>query len=202
MGLYSRFVLPRLIDLAMKDKATTRCRSRVIPRAKGNVLDVGIGSGLNLPFYGPEVIRVFGIDPSPELLAMAGRKPRGLPFPVELLRGSAEQLPCDAGSIATIVLTWTLCTIPEPDRALREMKRVSHPRGRLILAEHGASPDPKVQAWQRRLNPIWKRLAGGCNVDRKIDDLLIRGGFDILELQTSYFPGPRFLTYTFQGVAQ
>jgi len=151
MGLYRRFVLPRLIDLAMKDKAAAARRSELIPRATGAVLEVGIGSGLNLPFYSSAVTHVHGIDVSPELLAMARWKIDRLRFPVELVCQSAEQLPFDRGSIDTVVTTWTLCSIPDPVKALREMKRVLKPGGNLLFVEHGASPDPRVEAWQRWL---------------------------------------------------
>ena len=201
MSFYSKYTLPRLIDLAMKNPATTECRSRIVPRATGRVLDVGIGSGLNLRFYGPRVTRLWGIDPSSAVLEMARPKLKSVPFPVELLTHSAEEIPLPHGSIDTIVLTWTLCSIPNPIQALREMRRVLRADGQLIFAEHGLSPDPGVQAWQHRLNPIWRRIAGGCNMDRKIDDLLSAGGFNAVELSTSYFPGPRILTYTFQGLA-
>lgn len=201
MGLYAKRILPYLIDLSMKDRATTQCRSKLIPEATGRVLDVGIGSGLNLPFYGHDVVHVYGIDVSPKLLEMARRKTNGLPFSTELLHRSAEEIPLDDKSIDTVVLTWTLCTIRDAERALREMKRVLKPDGRVIFAEHGLSPDPNVQAWQQRLNPLWSRIAGGCNVNRKIDALLTSAGFRIARLETSYSPGPKFLSYTYQGLA-
>ena len=132
---------------------------------------------------------------------MARLKVKNVPFPVELLNHSAEEIPLPDASIDTIVLTWTLCSIPNPIQALREMRRVLRTDGRVVFAEHGLSPDPGVQAWQNRLNPVWRRIAGGCNMNRKIDDLLSAGGFKTAELNTSYFPGPRILTYTFQGLA-
>src|SRR5438128_52814 len=185
----------------MKNPATTQCRSEIIPRATGRVLEVGIGSGLNFPFYGAGVSHVWGIDPSPELLAMAGVKVAALPYPVDLLCGSAEDLPLEGASADTVVLTWTLCSIPHPSRALHELRRVLKPGGSVIFAEHGLAPDPAVRTWQGRLNPLWKRIAGGCNMNRKIDELIARAGFSIQELHTSYFPGPRILTYTYQGIA-
>ena len=201
MAFYSKYILPRLIDLAMKNPVTTECRSHIVPRAAGSVLDVGFGSGLNLPFYGPRVTKLWGIDPCSELLAIARPKLKNVPFPVELLTFSAEEIPLPAGSIDNIVLTWTLCTIPNPIQALREMRRVLRADGKVIFAEHGLSPDHGVQVWQHRLNPIWGRIAGGCNMNRKIDDLLSAGGFKTAELSASYLPGPRILTYTFQGLA-
>ena len=201
MGLYRKFVLPYLIDLSMKNPATTQCRSEIIPKATGRVLEVGIGSGLNFPFYGASVSHVWGIDPSVELLAMARSKAAALPYPVELLRGSAEDLPLESASVDTVVLTWTLCSIADPARALHDLRRVLKPGGSVLFAEHGLAPDPAIQAWQRRLNPLWKYIAGGCNMNRKIDELIAGAGFSLKELRTSYFPGPRILTYTFQGLA-
>lgn len=201
MGLYSKYVLPHLIDLSMKDRATTRCRSEIIPKATGRVLEIGIGSGLNFPYYSPSVAHVWGIDPSEELLEMVRPKLSEAPCSVELFCESAEQLPLDTDSADTIVLTWSLCTIPNPSRALEEMRRVLKPGGAVIFAEHGLAPDFGVRRWQQRINPLWKRVAGGCNMDRKIDELITGAGFNIKELRTSYFPGPRILTYTYEGVA-
>jgi ubiquinone/menaquinone biosynthesis C-methylase UbiE len=201
VGLYRKFVLPHLIDLSMKEPALTQCRSEIIPRATGRVLEVGIGSGLNFPFYGAGVSYVWGLDPSAELLAMARSKAAALPYRVELLCGSAEDLPLDSASADTVVLTWTLCSIPNPSRALHELRRVLKPGGSVIFAEHGLAPDPTTRTWQGRLNPLWKRIAGGCNMNRKIDELIVSAGFSLKELRTSYFPGPRILTYTYQGIA-
>lgn len=201
MGLYSKYVLPHLIDLSMKNSATTKCRSEIIPRATGRVVEIGIGSGLNFPYYGSTVSHVWGIDPSPELLAMVRPKVIGLPYSVDLLCESAEQIPIESASVDTAVLTWALCTVPNPSRALEELRRVLKPGGSVIFAEHGLAPDPGVRRWQERINPLWKRVAGGCNMNRKIDELISDSGFNIKELRTSYFPGPRILTYTFEGVA-
>jgi ubiquinone/menaquinone biosynthesis C-methylase UbiE len=201
MGLYSRFILPHLIDLSMKNRVIAQRRAEITTQAAGRVLDVGIGSGLNLPFYGASVTHVWGIDPSPELLEMARRKVSGLRYSVDLVCESAEKIPLDDRIVDTVVLTWALCTIPNPSLALAEMRRVLKPEGMVIFAEHGLSPDRKVQIWQARLNPVWKRIAGGCNMNRKIDHLLTEAGFKIVDLRTSYSPGPRFLTYTYQGRA-
>jgi len=201
MGLYRKFVLPHLIDLSMKNPGSTKCRAEIIPKASGRVLEVGIGSGLNFPFYGAGVTQVWGIDPSAELLAMAESKAAALRYPVELLRGSGEELPLESASVDTVVLTWTLCSIPNPARALQELRRVLKPGGAVLFAEHGLAPDPTVRAWQARLNPLWKRIAGGCNMNRKIDELIAGAGFSITELRTSYLPGPPILTYTYEGIA-
>src|SRR5262245_4898049 len=177
-------------------------RSELIPRATGSVLEVGIGSGLNLPYYSAAAVTsVRGVDPSAELLGMAKPNAERVAFPVELTCESAERMRVDAGSVDTVVTTWSLCTIPDPLAALREMKRVMKPDGRLLFVEHGHSPDPKVQKWQRRINPIWRRISGGCNINRNMEELIRSAGFRIAELRTSYRPGPRPMTYTYQGWA-
>ena len=177
MNLYERYVLPRLIDLAMRNKAATAERARLIPLAAGIVLEVGIGSGLNLPFYGSAVERLHGVDPRPELWALARGRLERVSFPIEFIQASAEHVPMGDRTVDTVVMTWTLCSIPDARLALLEMQRVLKPEGRLIFIEHGLAPDPRVVAWQDRLNPVWRRVAGGCNLNRKIDSLLLDAGF-------------------------
>lgn len=202
MGLYSKYVLLRFIDVAMGNKDTTRLRSEWIPRARGDVLEIGIGSGLNLDFYSAEVQHVHGVDPSAELQQMARKRAVEHRATVEFLLQSAEEtLPLPDNSIDTVVMTWTLCSIPDPLKALHQMGRVLKPSGKLIFIEHGQSPDSSVAAWQDRLNPLWKLIGGGCNLNRKIDDLLRASGLQIEDMRTSYLPGPRPMTYTYQGVA-
>jgi ubiquinone/menaquinone biosynthesis C-methylase UbiE len=201
MSLYSKYALPRIIDLAMSNPETRRPRAVWIPQAHGQVLQVGIGSGLNLEFYSTEVERIYGVDPSIGFRRMA-RKRLGS-IEVEFLSQSAEEpLPLADASIDTVVLTWTLCSIAEPQKALQEMKRVLKASGTLIFVEHGRSPDPGVAVWQDRLTPIWKRIGGGCHLNRKIDEIIKDSGFQISELTTSYIPGPRPMTYTYKGVAK
>jgi ubiquinone/menaquinone biosynthesis C-methylase UbiE len=203
MAFYAKYILPRLIDLAMRNKDATQVRAEWVPHARGEVLEVGIGSGLNLPFYSPEVRHVYGVDPSAELQQMARRRTTRSSLNVEFLSQSAEEsLPLSDGSMDTVVMTWTLCSIPEPLKALHQMRRVLKPDGRLIFVEHGRAPDARVAAWQDRLNPVWKRIGGGCNLNRKTDQLLVQSGFQILELKTIYLPGPRPMTYTYQGFAR
>ena len=203
MGLYARFVLPRILDFAMKDDELTGLRAEVIPNARGEVLEVGIGSGLNLPFYSASTVtRVYGVDPSADLLAMAQKKIASLPFPVTLMNQTADLIPLDEASVDTVVVTWSLCSIPHPTAALQEMRRVLKPEGRLIFIEHGLSPDVRVQSWQNRLTPIWRRLAGGCHLNRKMDELIRSAGFSIATLETRYIRGPRPVTYMYVGTGQ
>ena len=203
MGLYHRFALPWLLHLAMKNREASRYRSRIIPSARGRVLEVGIGSGLNLPFYSAEVESVTGVDPSAALLSMARRAAKDVPFAMTFVEGGAEQLALDDRCFDTVVTTWTLCSIPEGRRALGEMRRVLKPGGELLFIEHGLSPDPRVAAWQRRLNPLWNRCSGGCNLDRSIDLLIRDAGFAVKRLETGYLiQGPRPMTFHFEGRAE
>jgi len=187
----------------MKNKDATRLRGDLVTQARGDVLEIGIGSGLNLPFYSPEVALVYGVEPSLELQKLARKREMRGPIKVEFLLQSAEEtLPLADESIDTIVMTWTLCSIPDAPRALTQMRRVLKTRGHLIFIEHGRSPDASVVVWQDRLTPVWKKIGGGCHLNRKIDELLTAAGFEIDELKTSYLPGPRPMTYTYQGFAR
>jgi ubiquinone/menaquinone biosynthesis C-methylase UbiE len=202
MSIYQRFAVPRLINWAMSNKDATRCRSEIVPRARGEVLEVGVGSGLNLSFYSNQVQKVRGLDPSEELLKMARKRASSASVPVELLNGSAEAIPVESQTIDTVVMTWTLCSIPDPGRALAEMLRVLKPGGELLFVEHGLSSDLKIGAWQNRINRTWRAFAGGCNLNREIDLLITSTGFRILQLDKSYLPGPRVLTFTYRGNAR
>src|SRR5215472_14666443 len=182
MGLYSRYVLPRIIDLAMGNRDTRRLRAESIPQARGEVLEIGIGSGRNLEFYTRDVQHVYGVDPSLELQKIA-RERRGS-VNVEFVAQSAElRLPFKDASIDTAVTTWTLCSIPNPVDALREVRRVLRPDAKLIFIEHGYSPDVRTAAWQQRLTPLWMRITGGCHLDRRINDLIVQAGFQISDLK-------------------
>ena len=173
-----------------------------IPGARGVVLEAGIGSGLNIPFYTNAVTKLYGIDPSAELLALARDNAAAASFPIELIRGSAERVPLPAESIDTVVITWSLCSIHDPAAALSEMRRVLRPGGALIFVEHGLSSDPHVRKWQNRLTPFWRPCAGGCHLNRKIDDLVRDAGFAINDLRCEYVPGPRPLTFMYGGTAR
>ena len=202
MGLYDRYVLPRVIHFACGLKPTMRQREKVVPGAHGRVLEVGIGSGLNLPFYdATKVDKVWGLDPAPELTRIAGRAARSLPFEVEFIGLPGDEIPLEDGSIDTVVVTYALCTIADTSAALRQMSRVLRPNGELVFCEHGAAPDANVRRWQDRLNPLWKRLGGGCNLNRPIPALIEAGGFRIRKLETMYIPGWRPASFNYWGSA-
>jgi ubiquinone/menaquinone biosynthesis C-methylase UbiE len=201
VGFYHDQIVPLLTSLSMRNTNLAVYRRRVVPEAAGRVLEVGIGSGLNLPLYSPDVQLVIGLDPSPKLLQMAGRmEHRNLR--VDLIEGSAETIPMEKGSIDTVVTTWTLCTIPDPGGALREMHRVLKPGGRLLFVEHGRAADPSVVRWQNRLTPVWKCLGGGCHLNRAISALIEGAGFRFERLETGYMPGPRPMTFMYEGGAR
>ncbi len=203
MGLYGKYILPTLIDLTMRNRETARVRAEWLPRAQGDVLEVGIGSGLNLPFYTREVRRVVGVDPSVELQEMARKRSAKLPLDLDLFLQSAEcPLPLGDASIDTVVVTWSLCSISNPLQALAEMKRVLRKDGAFLFVEHGRSPDAMVVRWQDRLTPFWSRISGGCHLNLKIDELIEQAGFQIEEMEAGYLPGPRPLTYTYKGLAR
>jgi len=202
MSFYDRWILPRILDLVMRQRQLTKYRREVLVKARGRVLEVGVGSGLNFPLYGKRVDIVFGIDPSPRLLAMAHRRAAAAGVRVELLQGSATAIPLADNTIDTVVMTWALCSIPDPLAALREMRRVLKPDGRLLFVEHGFSPEPSVERWQHRLTPVWRHVAGGCHLDRKVDELIRSAGFDLTGIRTEYAQGPRAMTYMYEGCAK
>lgn len=202
MGFYSKYVLPTLTDLAMRSHTLRPERARWVPLAKGVVLEIGVGSGLNLPMYGREVRKLYALDPSEGLLRMARSQAARVSFPVEFLFRPAEAVPLGEASVDYVVTTWTLCTIPDPVVALQEMRRVLRPEGRLIFVEHGRSPDLAVVRWQDRLTPLWRRVAGGCHLNRPIDRLLRLGGFEVLEINRGYLAGPRVGGYLYRGIAR
>lgn len=202
MNFYEHWVLPPVLDLVMRQRPLQKYRREVVAEANGRVLEVGVGSGLNFPHYGKRVEMVFGIDPSPRLLAIARRRAAEAGVRAEFLQGSATAIPLADKTMDTVVMTWTLCSIPDPLAALREMRRVLKPDGQLLFVEHGLSPESGIERWQHRLTPIWRHVAGGCHLDRKMDELIRSAGFDILKLRTEYAEGPRPMTYMYLGYAQ
>jgi ubiquinone/menaquinone biosynthesis C-methylase UbiE len=202
MGFYQNQIVPILTDLGMRQRNLAAYRSRVVPPADGRVLEIGVGSGLNLPFYSPNVRYLIGLDPSPKLLSMARRNSSPNSIPIELIEGSAEAIPLEKGSVDTVVTTWTLCSIPNAEHALLEMRRVLKPAGRLLFVEHGRAPQPNVCWWQDRLTPIWKRLGGGCHLNRAIKILIEDAGFQFDRIDTGYMRGPKPMTFMYEGSAQ
>jgi len=202
MGLYSQYLLPRLIHFSMGQAQLLPYRRRVVAGARGRILELGFGSGRNLPFYGEAVEEIIGIDPSREILALAQAALGVVSRKVTLLPQSAESLPLEGRSIDTVVVTWSLCSIPDPGAALREARRVLKPDGQLRFVEHGLAPDPSVRKWQRRLTPLWSYCAGGCHLDRKMDNLIQAAGFQIGDLAIGYARGPRFAAYMYEGSAK
>lgn len=201
MSLYGDWVLPHLLNLAMRHSNLAAYRSRVVPAAQGRILEIGIGSGLNLPFYGSGVTEVIGLDPSAPLLRMAeGRIAQG-GLAVKMLEASAEAIPLDDASFDTVLSTWTLCSIPDATAALTEIRRVLKPSGALLFVEHGRAPDRRVSRWQDRMTPLWKPIAGGCHLNRPIDALIRQSGFALTEIDFGYMPGPKPFTFMYEGRA-
>lgn len=202
MNPYERYVLPKLIDVACSTGNVMKARSKIVPQALGEVLEVGIGSGLNLPFYDPKkVSSIIGIDPAAQMQSLARKRATAIGIPVEVIAVDVQGIHADTDRFDTIVMTFTLCSIDDPVPALREMARVLKPGGRLLFCEHGLAPDPSIERWQHRLTPFWKPMAGGCHLDRDIPALTRAGGFVIDELSEEYLPGPRPMSYVYSGVA-
>ncbi|MPZ10884.1 MAG: methyltransferase domain-containing protein [Kiloniellaceae bacterium] len=201
MGFYHDRILPCLIHLTMRQQNLVPYRQRVISAAEGRILEVGVGSGLNLPFYSDKAGHVFALDPSQRLLDRAQRERGRAKCPVDLLEGSAEAIPLQDRTVDTVVTTWTLCTIPAVVGALGEMRRVLRPGGQLLFVEHGRSPDEAVRRWQDRLTPAWKCIGGGCHLNRAITALIETAGFHIDHLETGYMKGPKPMTFMYEGRA-
>jgi ubiquinone/menaquinone biosynthesis C-methylase UbiE len=203
MGFYSHHILPRLLDAAMSAKPITYQRRKVVPRAEGRVLEIGFGAGHNLPFYDPSKVEwIWALEPAAEMRARAGERAAQSPIAMEFLGLSGERIPLEAESADTILITYTLCTIPDVTAALSEMRRVLRPTGHMIFCEHGEAPDDGVRRWQRLVTPTWKAMAGGCHVGRPIPRLIESAGFRIDDMQTMYLPGtPRFAGFNYWGSA-
>lgn len=202
-SLYDRFVLPKLLGFACGSPPIMKQRAKIVPQAEGRVLELGIGMGRNLAFYDPaKVTELRGVDPSPELraMAMAAERPAGLSVSIE--NGTAEALPYDDASFDTVVCTFTLCSVCTPAAALAEARRVLKPTGRFLFCEHGLAPDPDVAKWQRRIEPVWKRIAGGCHLTRPVASAIAAAGFKLGKVETMYLPKtPHFAGWNEWGAA-
>ena len=204
VGFYDRHILPRLLDWGCGCGAVTAQRRKIVPLATGRVLEVGLGSGHNLPLYDPaKVSAVVGIDPATPSLDLARRRMARSRVPLELLVASGEAMPLPDASFDTVVVTYTLCSIPGLSSALADMHRVLKPDGRLLFCEHGRAPDASVARLQARLNPLWGKCAGGCHLDRDIPAEVSAGGFSVTMIEQAYLPGaPRFAGYHYIGTAR
>ena len=201
MGFYQDQVVPRITNVALGGREFTRIRPRVTAGLAGEVLEVGFGSGLNVPYYPAEVKRVRAVDPATVGRKLAASRLAASPVPVEFAGLDGQALPAESGTVDHVLITWTMCTIPCVATALREMHRVLRPGGELHFAEHGRSPDPGVARWQDRLTPLQRLLYAGCHLNRPIDRLVTQAGFRMTRLENFYLPGPRPFGYIFEGVA-
>jgi SAM-dependent methyltransferase len=201
MGFYSEHILPRCIDAALSRPPVMEARARVTAGLQGDVLELGFGSGLNLPYYPPEVRNIIAVDPSRLARKLARKRIAACAIPLRWLDTHSPRLPLPDASLDAVLTTFTLCTVPEVAETLRELRRVLRPCGKLHFLEHGRSPDARVHAWQERLTPVQRRIAGGCHLNRPIDDLVRAAGFCLDSLQTYYMEGPRPLAYMFEGRA-
>ena len=204
MSLYDKYILPRLLNCACSTRPMIYQRQKVVPQAEGKVLEVGIGSGLNLPFYDKsKVKKIWGLDPSEELNRMASKVATEENLEVDFIISGAENIPLPDDHVDTVLITYTMCTIPEVEQANQEMKRVLKPGGKMIFCEHGKAPDPNIHKWQNRVNPFWKKIAGGCNLNRDIPDLIEASGFKLENLETMYLPStPKIAGYNYWGYAK
>jgi ubiquinone/menaquinone biosynthesis C-methylase UbiE len=203
MSFYDDKVLPHLINLACSTKPTRKQREKIVHLAEGDVLEIGFGSGLNLPFYERNKVRkIFGLEPSAGMRRKAQPNVDASGLDVEFIDLPGEEIPLEAHSVDTVLVTFTLCSIDDAVTALEGMRRVLKPGGKLLFAEHGAAPDASVRRWQDRLNPGWKRFSGGCNMNRDIPALIERGGFQITSDERMYIPGLRILSYNYWGIAK
>jgi ubiquinone/menaquinone biosynthesis C-methylase UbiE len=202
MAFYQERIIPWLIHLSMRQRMLAPYRDRVVSSARGRVFEVGIGSGLNLPFYASTATEIIGLEPSPKLLEMANKAARKTPIPLRLVEGTAEAIPIEDHNVDAVVTTWTMCSIAEIQTALQEMRRVLRPGGRLFFVEHGRATEPRVRWWQDRLTPAWKHLSGGCHLNRAIDELVENAGFRIERLDQGYMRGPKPMTFMYEGSAR
>ncbi len=202
MGFYEKYCLPRFLNFACGIGAIQRQREKIVPHASGRVLESGMGSGLNIPYYNSDAVDVvWGLEPSQSMRDRAGTSLQKSAVNVIWLDSSSEDIPLQDHVADTVLLTYTLCTIPDWHKALLDMRRVLKPDGRLLFCEHGNAPDEKVRRWQRRINPVWEKIAGGCQLNRPIPEYIEKGGFSIQTLEADYIRGPRIAAFNYWGTA-
>lgn len=204
MGMYERYILPSLINVACSAKPVLRQRQKVVPLAEGRILEVGMGSGINIDYYNPDKVdMLWGLEPSEGMRLKAAHRIEKAPFEIRLLDLPGEEIPLEDNSVDTVLLTYTLCTIPGWRQAMEQMRRVLKSNGRLIFCEHGEAPDENVRKWQERINPLWKKIAGGCNINRSIPYCLTQTGFKIESMHTLYLPStPKIFGYNYRGIGK
>jgi ubiquinone/menaquinone biosynthesis C-methylase UbiE len=203
MSFYDKYILPSFLNCACGSKPIKYQRSKVVPLAEGVVLEVGIGSGLNIPYYdSTKISAIIGLDPSEELNNMARKVAADNGLEVDFILGSAEAIPLPDNHVDSVLVTYTLCTIPDALSASKEMRRVLKPDGKIIFCEHGLAPDAGVAKWQARIDPYWEKIAGGCHLNRDIPQLIQSAGFKIQSMEQMYLPStPKFAGYNYWGVA-
>jgi ubiquinone/menaquinone biosynthesis C-methylase UbiE len=204
MSFYQKHIMPKFVNLACSSGQMKKIRSKIIPQAHGDVLEIGFGSGHNLPFYeASQITRFHALDPDAGMRKLATERMRDADFDCEVLDLEAEAIPLDTDSVDTLVMTFTLCTIPDVAKALSEMRRVIKPGGNLIFAEHGLAPDARIANWQKRIEPLWKPLGGGCHLTRKPVELINEGGFTVNSVTADYLPkAPKFAGFVSFGTAK
>jgi ubiquinone/menaquinone biosynthesis C-methylase UbiE len=203
MGFYDNYLLPKVVHFMCGQNPAMKQREKIVPKATGRVLEVGIGSGLNIPFYGADkVSHLWGLDPSREMWNLAKKNARQHHLDAEFLQSGAASIPLDDNTVDTVVMTYTLCTVPDVNAALQDIRRVLKPGGKLLYCEHGEAPDENVRRWQRRMNPVWNRLGGGCNLNRPIPRILDDSGFRSTDMQSMYIPGWKPACFNYWGSAR
>ena len=202
MGFYNKHILPRCLDKACGIGPITKQREKIVPLAEGVVLEIGIGSGQNLPHYNAnKVSKIIGVDPDEQIWKHSEKRRAACPIEIERIGLSGEDIPLEKNTVDSVVVTYSLCTIPDPVKALNEMKRILRPGRKILFSEHGKAPDAKVHRWQNRLDPVWKKIAGGCHSGRDIPDLFRQANLKFEDLQELYIPGPKVLSYNYWGAA-
>lgn len=204
MNCYQKYIEPAFVDFACGTKPISKQREKVVPRARGQVLEIGAGSGRNFPYYDAgNVERIFALEPAVKMRDRAKQRKKESAIEIEWLDLPTEEIPLESRTIDTVLVTYTLCTIPDVAKALAQIYRVMKPEGDLIFCEHGLAPDPKIETWQKRINPVWGLLAGGCNLNRNIPKLITGAGFKMIDVEQMYLPGtPKFAGYNYWGTAK
>jgi ubiquinone/menaquinone biosynthesis C-methylase UbiE len=202
MKFYNKYILPQLTHWICSQNDITRVREEYVPLAKGRILEVGIGSGLNLPHYDPLIVdKVWGLDPSSELIKRAKKQANQMPFEVELIERSCEEIPMDDNSMDSVLVTYSLCSIPDVSKALNEINRILKPGGELIFCEHGRAPDNVISKWQDRVTPSWTKVSGGCHLNRDISKLINKSRFKIVKFDEQYSSPVKLISFNYRGIA-